>query len=118
MPGMCGASSASGQSASSRSGWRRRYSSLLSTGFQLIEVEQRTGEASGKSKAKNLSTANFPKKARCAKAFCYEGYYLPIGVLPLTAVNAVVLAAPEAITPDSSETKLRVPVAVIPLATR
>jgi len=45
-------------------------------------------------------------------------YYCPIGVLPLTAVKAVVFAAPQAITPDSSDTKLRVPVAVRPDATR
>ena len=44
-------------------------------------------------------------------------YYCPIGVLPLTAVKAVVLAGPQAITPASSDTKLRVPVAVIPVAT-
>jgi hypothetical protein len=37
--------------------------------------------------------------------------------VPVLAVIAVVLAAPEVITPVASDAKFRVPVAAIPLAT-
>jgi hypothetical protein len=63
-------------------------------------------------------TADTPKKRHAVPVGKVGSvYYCPIGVLPLTAVKAVVLAGPQAITPASSDTKLRVPVAVIPDAT-